>query len=66
MIRSNRLSGLITKNEKELLKEGRGAMDHRVTEADGVQLCITRWYDNNVVNCLSTLHGCHPINLVQR
>ena len=21
---------------------------------------------NNVINCLSTLHGCRPINLVQR
>ncbi|CAF1005355.1 unnamed protein product [Didymodactylos carnosus] len=56
----------LMKNEDELSKESRGAMDHRVTEIDGVQLCITRWYDNNVVNCLSTLHGCHLINLVQR
>ncbi|CAF4509013.1 unnamed protein product, partial [Didymodactylos carnosus] len=65
-IRSNRFVGLVMKNENELSKEGRGAMDHRVTEVDGVRLYITRWYDNNVVNCLSTLYGCHPINLVQR
>ena len=54
------------KNEKELSQEGRGAMDHRVTDVDGVQLCITRWLDNNVVNWLSTLHGCEPISLIQR
>ena len=65
-IRQNRLSGLVMKNEKELSQEGRGAMDHRVTDVDGVQLCITRWLDNKVVNCLSTLHGCEPISLIQR
>ena len=65
-IRSNRLRGLIMKDEKELSNEGRGAMDYRVTEVDGVELYVTRWFDNNVVNCLSTLHGCQPIDLVER
>ena len=54
------------KDEKELSNEGRGAMDYQVTEFDGVELCVTRWFDNNVVNCLSTLHGCQPIDLVER
>ena len=54
------------KDEKELSNEGRGAMDYRVTEVDGVELCVTRWFDNNVVNCLSTLHDCQPIDLVER
>jgi hypothetical protein len=65
-VRSNRLAGLVMKNDKELSSEGRGSMDHRVAEVDGVQICATRWYDNNVVNCLSTLHACHPIDVVQR
>ncbi|CAF1429375.1 unnamed protein product [Adineta ricciae] len=65
-VRSNRLSGLVMKTEAELSKEGRGSMDHRVVEVDGIQICATRWYDNNVVNCLSTLHACQPIDLVQR
>ena len=65
-VRSNRLSGLVMKTEVELSREGRGSMDHRVAEVDGVQICATRWYDNNVVNCLSTLHACQPIDLVQR
>ena len=54
------------KNEKELSHEGRGAMDHRVGDRDGVELCITRWFDNGVVNCLLTLFGCEPISLVER
>ncbi|CAF1588696.1 unnamed protein product [Didymodactylos carnosus] len=65
-VRANRLPGLVMKNDNDLSSEGRGAMDHRVTEVDGVQICAIKWYDNNIVNCLSTLHGCHPIDLVQR
>jgi hypothetical protein len=65
-VRSNRLAGLIMKTDKELSSAGRGSMDYRVAEVDGVQICATRWYDNNVVNCLSTLHACQPIDLVQR
>lgn len=65
-VRENRLPGLVMKSKDDLTKEGRGAMDHRVAEIDGVHVCAVKWYDNNVVNCLSTLHGCHPIDLVQR
>ncbi|CAF4020199.1 unnamed protein product [Rotaria sp. Silwood2] len=65
-IRPNRLIDLNIKNAKDLSREGRGAMDHRVTEVEGVELCVTRWYDNNAVNCLSTLYGCEPTDSVQR
>ncbi|CAF4434747.1 unnamed protein product [Rotaria magnacalcarata] len=65
-VRPNRLLDLTMKTAKDLSSNGRGAMDHRVTEVEGVELCVTRWYDNNVVNCLSTLHGCQPIDSVQR
>ena len=41
-------------------------MDHRVTEVEGVELCVVRWYDHNIITCLSTLHGCEPIGSVQR
>ncbi|CAF1500613.1 unnamed protein product [Didymodactylos carnosus] len=54
------------KNEKDLSKEGRGSMDHRVAEVDGVELCAVRWYDNKAVNCLSTLYGCQPADSVER
>lgn len=41
-------------------------MDLRITEVDGVEICAARWHGDNVVNCLSTLHGCEPIDSVQR
>ena len=65
-VRSNRLPDLAMKTSKDLAREGRGAMDHRIAEVDGVELCATRWHDNNVVNCLSTLHGYEPVDSVQR
>ncbi|CAM4740376.1 unnamed protein product [Rotaria magnacalcarata] len=65
-VRANHLPGLIIKDEKDLSKEGRGSMDHRVAEVDGVQLCAVRWYDNKAVNCLFTLYGCQPTDLVER
>ncbi|CAF5220424.1 unnamed protein product, partial [Rotaria magnacalcarata] len=54
------------KTKQESTREGRGAMDYRIAEVDGVELCATRWYDNNVVNCLSTLHGCDNTDLTKR
>ena len=41
-------------------------MDHRVTEVEGVELCVIRWYDNNVVTCLSALCGYELIGSVER
>ena len=41
-------------------------MDHPVTEVEGVELCVTRWYDNNIVTCLSTLHGCELIGSTEQ
>jgi hypothetical protein len=65
-IRSNRLAGLSMRDANDLSREGRGSMDHRVTEVNGVQMCATRWFDNNVVNCLSTLHDCELVDSVRR
>ena len=65
-VRSNRLPGLVMKSEKDLSREGRGAMDHRITEVDGVQICAVKWFDNSVISCLSTLCACHPVDFVQR
>ncbi|CAM4813148.1 unnamed protein product [Rotaria magnacalcarata] len=65
-VRFNRLPDLVMKTKQESTREGRGAMDYRIAEVDGVELCATRWYDNNVVNCLSTLHGCDNTDLTKR
>jgi hypothetical protein len=65
-IRPNRLIDIVMKDTKILQKEGRGSIDYRTTQVDGVELCATRWYDNNVVTCLSTLSGCESTDLVKR
>ena len=57
-VRSNRLSGLVMKDEKTLKQKGRGDMDYRITNVNGV--------DNNVVNVLSTLYGCESTDSVKR
>lgn len=65
-VRSNRLPGITMKGTKQLSREGRGSTDHRLTQVDGVELCATRWYDNNAVDCLSTLHACESMDKVER
>lgn len=65
-IRSNRLTDINMKDAKNFKKEGRGSIDYRTTQVDGVELCATRWCDNNIVTCLSTLSGCEPIDMVKR
>ncbi|CAF4785605.1 unnamed protein product, partial [Rotaria socialis] len=41
-VRPNRLLYLTMKTAKDLSSNGREAMDHRVTEVEGVELCVTR------------------------
>ncbi|CAF1373052.1 unnamed protein product [Adineta ricciae] len=65
-VRMNRLPDLIMKDAKTLQQEGYGSMDYRIVQIDGVSLCATRWNDNNVVNCLSTLYSCAPTDIVKR
>ena len=51
-VRGNRLKGCAMKSEKTLKSEGRGSSDHRVEERSN---CVAvRWFDNRVVNLLST------------
>ncbi|KAL1440946.1 hypothetical protein MTO96_008992 [Rhipicephalus appendiculatus] len=63
-IRGNRLMGCNLKNEKELRKEGRGAMDRKTTEEGDVVL--VRWLDNGVVNIASTQVGCGTVGVASR
>ncbi|CAF2191400.1 unnamed protein product [Rotaria magnacalcarata] len=41
-IRSNRLTNLNMKDIKSLKEGGRGSIDYRITQVDGVELCATR------------------------
>lgn len=63
-IRANRLMGCNLKSEKELRKEGRGAMDTKTTEEGDVVL--VRWLDNGVVNIASTQVGCGSVGVASR
>ena len=65
-VRPNKLVDSNIKSAKDLSKEGRGVMDHSITEVEGMELFATRWYDNNIVTCLSTLHSCELIDSTER
>jgi hypothetical protein len=65
-VRLNRLPGLPGPSEKELKKSGRGAMNECLTNVDGADIACVRWYDNKMVNLVSTFTGAKPIVKVQR
>ena len=65
-VRSNRLTNLSPMSEKELKKSGRGSMNEYTTHVDGVDIYYVQWFDNKVVNLLSTFAGMEPINKVNR
>ena len=63
-VRGNRLKGCVMKDEKTLKSEGRGSSDHRVEELNN---CVAvRWYDNRVVNLLSSYVGTEPVTVAKR
>ena len=62
-VRSNRLEKCPLKTEKELRKEGRGAMDFMLSD-DGI--LIVKWYDNKEVTVASNSYGVQPVNTVKR
>ena len=64
VVKSNRMSGTILKSKKDLKKEGRGAMDSRVSKSGKV--AIVRWHDNNDVNAASTFIGIGEVDKVKR
>jgi hypothetical protein len=62
-IRANRVEKCPLKNEKELKKEGRGAVDYYLSE-DGIFLL--RWFDNKEVTVGSNHYGAEPMSMVRR
>lgn len=62
-VRSNRLEHCPLKTEKELRKEGRGAMDYKLSD-DGI--LIVKWYDNKEVTVASNSYGVQPVTTVKR
>ena len=62
-LRSNRTEKCPLKSEKALHKEGRGAMDHMVSE-EGI--LVVRWYDNKPVMVGSNHYSVNPHSRVKR
>lgn len=65
-VRVNRLQGFSAKSDKDLKKIGRGSMAEYTTDVDGVTITFVQWYDNKVVNLLSTYVGTEPRIKVMR
>jgi hypothetical protein len=65
-VRPNRLPGVKGPTEKEMKKCGRGSVHELITTVDGVDISYVRWYDNRVVNIVSTFVGSEPLTRVRR
>ena len=62
-LRSNRIEKCPLKSEKVLQKQGRGAIDHMVSE-EGI--LVARWYDNKPVMVGSNHYSVNPPSRVKR
>ncbi|XP_049809183.1 piggyBac transposable element-derived protein 3-like [Schistocerca nitens] len=65
-VRSNRVRGCILPKEAAMKKNGQGSMEEKIATVDGVQLSVVSWFDNKVVNTLSTYVGCKPEGEIKR
>ncbi|KAJ8259928.1 hypothetical protein GJAV_G00175100 [Gymnothorax javanicus] len=63
-VRANRIKNCKLMEEKDLKKQGRGTCDYKV-EAD-LNVAMVRWYDNRVVNLLSSFVGIEPVTMARR
>jgi len=62
-LRKDRMDRCPLKEEKELKKEGRGAMDYKLTDAG---ILLLKWFDSKEVNIGSNHYSANPTKLVQR
>lgn len=53
-IRSNRVPDFQFPKEAEMKKKGLGAVTEKVANIDGVDISVVSWYDNKIVNTIST------------
>lgn len=65
-VRLNRVPNSNMPTEKELKKKGRGSMEEKTAEIDGVKLSLVSWFDNKIVNMLSAYVGSEPTTTKQR
>ena len=64
VMKANRMAGAMMKSKQTMTKEGRGAMDSRVTKSGDVT--VVRWHDNSSVNVASTFVGVGTVDNVRR
>lgn len=65
-VRINRVPNCKLPSENEMKKLGRGSIVEKVTEIEGVSLSLVSWFDNKVVNLLSTYVGSQPVSTMTR
>lgn len=65
-IRSNRVPDFQFPKEAEMKKKGLGAVTEKVANIDGVDISVVSWYDNKIVNTISTYVGSQPMSDVKR
>ena len=61
---SNRLKGCVLKTDKEMKPQGRGSIDYRCEETEGVS--VVKWHDNKAVHLASTFCGVEPKDQCKR
>ncbi len=62
-VRANRMERCPLKTEKELRKEGRGAVDYKLSDSG---ILVVKWYDNKEVTVASNSYSVEPFFQVRR
>lgn len=67
-VRQARLPGIKKgkHDERELMKKGRGAYEELKSTKDGIEITYVKWYDNKIVNLVSTFAKALPLGNVSR
>ena len=65
-VRMNRVPDYQFLKESDMKRQGRGAVTERVANVEGVDISVVSWYDNKIVNTMSTYVGSQPSSEVGR
>lgn len=67
-VRVPRIPGIIKGKEadKVLIKKGRGSFEELFSSGEGAEVTYVKWYDNKIVNMLSTFAKANPVSTVSR
>nr|CAH7720594.1 unnamed protein product [Callosobruchus chinensis] len=59
-VRANRVPDYHFPKESDMKKKGRGALFEGVANVEGCEISVVSWYDNKLVNTMSTYVGSQP------